>query len=32
MAGFDKDKALQLIIGITAVYSIYSIAGLLQEK
>ena len=30
MIGFDKEKALQLIIGITAVYSIYSIAGLIQ--
>jgi len=30
MSGFDKEKALQLITGISAVYSIYSVAGILQ--
>ena len=32
MAAFDSAKALQLVVGIVGVYSIYSITGLLQES
>lgn len=31
MEGFDRKKAVQLAIGITGIYLIYSYAGLLQE-
>ena len=32
MEGFDRQKVVQLIIGIAGVYSIYSITGILQES
>jgi len=30
MTGFDKEKIIQLTVGISGVYGIYSLIGLLQ--
>lgn len=28
---FDKDKVVEFLVGVTGIYGLYSLAGLLQE-